>query len=82
MPVPIYEYNLLTLILKIFFLIEHTDDECQFWLNETAGELTSPHFDYITFQNYKHNLNCTWILKAEDGFYINLEIYYFQVRMD
>ena len=57
------------------------DDECQFWLNETAGVLTSPHFDGI-FQRYGHNLNCIWILKAEEGFYINLEMNFFRVRKD
>ena len=52
---------------------------CKFWLDETTGVLTSPYFDGIQ-QRYGHNLNCTWTLKAEEGFYINLEINFFSVR--
>ena len=67
----------------------HVDDHCQFWIDETAGVLTSPYFTgdyqlYGTFsfgitQLYGHNLNCIWTLNAEEGFYINLEIDYFRV---
>ena len=52
---------------------------CQFWLNESAGTLTSPYFDGLN-QAYGHNLNCTWNLLQKDGFYINLEITYFRVK--
>ena len=55
----------------------HIDDHCQFWLDETAGVLTSPYFDGL--QIYGHNLNCIWTLNAKEGFYINLEIDYFKV---
>ena len=56
----------------------HIDDHCQFWLDETAGSLTSPNFDG-SFQLYGHNLNCIWTLNAIEGFYINLEIDFFRV---
>ena len=55
------------------------DDKCQFWLNETTKVLTSPYFDG-SGQYYYHNLNCTWMLKAEQGFYINFEIGKFMVK--
>ena len=58
-------------------------DICQFWLNETAGTLTSPHFDGnhgVGNQVYGHNLNCTWMINIHDGFYINFEITYFKVK--
>ena len=66
----------------------HVDDHCQFWIDETAGVLTSPYFaggpyGYGFFdgvnQLYGHNLNCIWTLNAKEGFYINLEIDYFKV---
>ena len=51
---------------------------CQFWLNggslESAGNLTSPYFDGSK-TIYGHNLNCTWMINVQDGFYINLEIW-------
>ena len=31
---------------------------------------------------YHHNLNCTWILTAGQGFYVNFEIDYFWVNND
>ena len=63
----------------IFIIIDHIDNHCQFWLDETAQVLTSPYFDGI-YQRYGHNLNCTWTLTAaKEGFYINLEINYFRV---
>ena len=57
------------------------DDDCQFWLDETARVLTSPHFNG-TNQCYGHNLKCTWTLMAKEGFYINMEIDYFWVNND
>ena len=62
----------------IYAFLFHIDDHCQFWLDETAGVLTSPYFDG-TIQRYGHNLNCIWTLNAKKGFYINLEINYFRV---
>ena len=66
----------------IFIIIDaflfHIDDHCQFWLDETAGVLTSPYFDGIN-QFYGQNLNCIWTLKAAEGYYINLEIDFFRV---
>ena len=55
----------------IFFCI--LDDKCQFWLDESSKVLTSPFFDGIN-QQYYHNMNCTWMLKAEQGSYVNLKI--------
>ena len=62
----------------MLFTYIYIDDHCQFWLDETAGVLTSPYFDG-TIQRYGHNLNCIWTLNAKEGFYINLEINYFRV---
>ena len=64
--------------MVIFYSIA---DECQFWLNVTAGTLTSPYFDSYE-QRYGHNLNCTWTLKSAKGFYNYLEIDYFEVKND
>ena len=66
--------------LHHFYLI---DDHCQYWLNKADGTLTSPNYGvndlgYNTY--YIHNLNCTWILTADQGFYITLEIQYFRVN--
>ena len=68
------------------------DDHCQYWLNKTDGTLTSPNFGATAIANYElydygpgykvydHNLNCTWILNADQGYYIILEIDYFKVN--
>ena len=53
-------------------------DMCRFWLNKSAGTLTSPH--YGQYQYYGHNLNCTWMIDVQDGFYINIEITSFRVK--
>ena len=63
--------------MAIFYSI---DTECQYWLNETAGLLTSPNFETSSNQQYYNNLNCTWMLKAEQGSYINFEIDKFNVK--
>ena len=58
------------------------DDHCQYWLNETAGILTSTDFGIngIGQQTISiANSNCTWILKADEEFYINIEIDFFDV---
>ena len=59
------------------------DDRCQYWLNKADGTLISPNFginDFGEYQRYDHNLNCTWILNADQGYYITLEIEYFLVN--
>ena len=48
----------------------------------TAGTLTSPNYISKSTQNYDHNLNCTWILNADQEFYITLEIDSFGVNND
>ena len=66
-----------------FFFSILLDDACQFWLKESTKVLTSPYFSNSligTGQYYHHNLNCTWTLKAEEGFYVNIEIDYLKVR--
>ena len=63
----------------IFIIIDHIDNHCQFWLDETAQVLTSPYHNVNLYQRYGHNLNCIWTLKATEGFHINLEIDYFRV---
>ena len=61
------------------FLSYYLDDKCQFWLDESSKVLTSPFFDGIS-QQYYHNLNCTWKIKAEQGSYVNFEIDFFRVK--
>ena len=53
-------------------------------MNEADGTLTSPNFgvnDLGYYRNYDYNLNCTWILNADQGYYITLEIKYFDVNL-
>ena len=59
-------------------LLNYLDDKCQFWLDDSTKVLTSPFFGHL--QQYYHNLNCTWILEAEQGSYVNFEIDYFRVN--
>ena len=60
------------------------DDYCQYWLNTDDGILTSPNFkiNNIGFLQhyYDNNLNCSWILNANQGHYITLEFIYFYVK--
>ena len=52
------------------------DDKCQYWLHwihDSEAVLTTPYFDGRG-QTYYNNLNCTWILKAEEGFFVNFEV--------
>ena len=42
------------------------------------GTLTSPY----VWLTYDHNLNCTWILNSNQGFYITLEIDFFHVNIN
>ena len=59
------------------------DDHCQYWMNKEGGTLRSPNFGKNAigyYHNYDHNLNCTWILNADQGFYITLEFDYFRVN--
>ena len=54
-------------------------------MNKADGTLTSPNFgvnDLGNYKEYDHNLNCTWILNADQGLYITLEIDYFRVNND
>ena len=70
-------------ILHLSLLFYFIDDHCQYWLNEADGTLTSPNFgvnDLGYYHNYDHDLNCTWILNAAQGYYITLEIEYFTVN--
>ena len=60
-------------------MIYYLDDKCQFWLDDSTKILTSPYFAGYN-QRYYNNLNCTWILKAEQGSYVNFEIDYFRVK--
>ena len=69
---------MISILLTITDFLFHLDDQCQFWLDETAGVLTSPYFDGLQ-QRYGHNLNCIWTLNAKEGFYINLDLDYLRV---
>ena len=60
-------------------LLYYLDDKCQYWLDDSAKVLTSPYFGGDN-QRYYNNLNCTWMLKAEQGSYVNFEIVYFMVK--
>ena len=60
-------------------IVSTLDDKCQFWLDESSKVLTSPFFDNI-YQRYYNDMNCTWIIKAEQGSYVNFEIDYFKVK--
>ena len=61
------------------------DEHCQYWLNKADGTVTSPNFG-VNVESWHdhnwpdHNLNCTWILNADEGYYITLEIEYFEVN--
>ena len=62
-------------------IVSILDDKCQFWLDESSKVLTSPFFDGI-YQRYYNNMNCTWIIEAEQGSYVNFEIENFSVKND
>ena len=52
-------------------------------MNREEETLTSPNFglkDNGYYQDYDDDLNCTWIINADQGYYITLEIDYFQVN--
>ena len=53
-------------------------------MNKADGRLTSPNFGFNDLDKlqylYDDNLNCTWILNADEGYYITLEIEYFEVN--
>ena len=71
------EANKKILIVHEFFVFIFSyflDDKCQYWLNENAGVLRSPFFNGV-YPSYYNNLNCTWMFKAKDGFYVNIEIF-------
>ena len=56
------------------FYTQYIVDMCQYWLNTSAGYLTTP---YVYYSN---NLDCTWMINGQEGFYINLEIDYFMLN--
>ena len=62
------------------------DDHCQYWLNNADGTLTSPNFGVNDlggnqyYRSYDNNLNCTWILHADEGYYITLDFGYSKVN--
>ena len=64
----------------IFYLL---GDKCQYWLQDENTHLASPFYskEYI-MQLYYNNLNCTWLLKADEGYYINFEMKHLQVNAD
>ena len=79
----------ITYVLSQCINFDFIDDHCQYWLNKADGTLTSPNFGLNGvgwYQNdhqiYYHNLNCTWILDADQGYYVTLEIEYFRVNDD
>ena len=52
-------------------------------MNKEDETLTSPNFgvnNHGAYQDYGHNLNCTWILNTDQESYITLEIDYFNVN--
>ena len=64
-------------------LLYSLDNHCQYWLNKADGTLTSPNFGVNDLGYYKwgdHNLNCTWVLNADQGYYITLEIEHYHVN--
>ena len=72
------------LSLIIFSILDY---KCQFWLDESSKVLTSPFFNndfcrFCTYATYYNNMNCTWIIKAEQGSYVNFEIENFSVKND
>ena len=73
----------ITYFLSQYIHFYFIGDHCQYWLNKTDGTLTSPNFgisDFGQYQYYDHNLNCIWILNADQGYYITLEIVDFMVN--
>ena len=69
--------------IKFTFFSILLDDKCQFWLKESTNVITSPYFSNTygsTGTIYHHNLNCVWILEAEEGSNINIEIDYLDVK--
>ena len=75
--------NLKKLLISQCINFYFIDDQCQYWLNKTDGTLTSPFFGKNAIgnqQRYDNNLNCTWIINADQGFYITLDIEYFEVN--
>ena len=73
----------ITYVLSQCINLNFIDDHCQYWLNKADGTLTSPNFgvnDLGNYHFYDHNSNCTWILNADQGYYIKLEIEHFGVN--
>ena len=68
--------NIFPECINYYFIDEH----CQYWLNKEDGTLTSPNYgrdnNFFGPANYKYHgpdINCTWILNAEQGKVITLE---------
>ena len=81
----IISYQTFEIAYILFYCIHlyFIDDHCQYWFNKADGTLTSPNFGINNlgkYQDYDHNLNCIWILDADQGFYINFEIDLFAVN--
>ena len=75
----------MTYFLSHYINFNFIEERCQYWFNKTDGRLTSPNFgdnDLGYPQWYDYNVNCTWILNADQGFYITLEIEDFGVNND
>ena len=53
-------------------------------MNKEDATLTSPNYGVNAigyYQDYDDDLNCTWIINADQGYYITLEIKYFDVNL-
>ena len=73
----------ITYFLSQYIHFYFIGDHCQYWLNKTDGTLTSPNFGVTEagfHLRYSNNLNCIWIINADHGFYITIEIEYFDVN--
>ena len=73
----------ITYFLSHYINFNFIEERCQYWFNKTDGRLTSPNFGDNELgypQWYDYNINCTWILNADRGFYITLVFEYFEVN--
>ena len=78
-----HDQNKLSQIRNYIYHLYLIDDYCQYWLNKTDGTLTSPNFGVNGFGYstlYDNDLNCTWILNADEGYYVTLEFDFFSVN--
>ena len=73
----------MTYFLSHYINFNFIEERCQYWFNKTDGRLTSPNFGDNELgypQWYDYNINCTWILNADQGFYITLYIEHLSVN--